>query len=259
MTTFGLIGFPIVQSSSVAYFTEKFEAEGLADFSYKLFPLLGIAELTALIADNVSLYGLNVTIPHKVSVIPFINKLDDTASAVGAVNTIAIVRKKGEAILEGYNTDVIGFEQSLLPLLKPVKKRALVLGTGGASKAVAYVLRKNNIPLTFVSRRPENREQLSYEGISSEVLTAHNIIINTTPLGKYPHISSFPPLPYELLTPDHLLYDLNYIPELTRFLELGAARGAMVKSGLQMLHLQADASWEIWKKHSSWISETESR
>lgn len=249
MTSFGLIGYPVVQSSSVAYFTAKFQEEGLSDFHYHLFPLQEVSGLPALIADNASLCGLNVTIPHKVTVIPLLDKLEATAIAVGAVNTIAIIRKNDNIFLKGYNTDVIGFEQSFLPLLKPGPKRALVLGTGGASKAVAYVLHKNNIPLTYVSRNPESQDQLAYKDISGNVLAAHNIIINTTPLGKYPHTSAFPALPYELLTSAHLLYDLNYNPEITRFLQLGTAKGAMVKNGLQMLHLQADASWDIWKKN----------
>ena len=248
MTTFGLTGFPIKQSSSVEYFTMKFRKEGLMDFHYELFPLQDISGLPALIADNVSLCGLNVTIPHKVTVIPLLGKLDATAAEVGAVNTIAIIRKNNEVILEGYNTDVIGFEKSFLPLLTPGNHCALILGTGGASKAVAFVLRKNNILFSFVSRHPEGQDQLSYEDISEEVLAAHNIIINTTPLGKYPDISTFPPLPYGLLTSGHLLYDLNYIPEMTHFLQMGAVKGATVKSGLEMLHLQADASWKIWKQ-----------
>ena len=249
MTCFGLIGFPILQSLSVAYFTAKFQAEGLYDFHYDLFPLQEVSGLSAIIANNASLRGLNVTIPHKVKVIPMLHKLDAISASVGAVNTIAIIRKADSVILEGYNTDVIGFEQSFLPLLKPGDKRALVLGTGGASKAVAYVLNNNNIPFTYVSRDPKSHDHLSYKDISGDVLAAHPIIINTTPLGKYPRTFDFPELPYELLTSAHLLYDLNYTPEITRFMQLGAARGAMVKSGLQMLHLQADASWDIWKRN----------
>lgn len=249
MTSFGLIGFPVVQSFSVAYFTSLFEAEDLKDFDYRLFPLHDISGLSALVEKNTSLCGLNVTIPHKVSVIQLLHKLDATATAVGAVNTIAIVRQHNDILLEGYNTDVTGFEQSLLPLLKPWHKRALVLGTGGASKAVAYVLHKNNIPFTFISRNPKSQDQLTYEDITGDLLSAHNIIINTTPLGKFPLTSTFPALPYHLITPDHLLYDLNYNPAITRFLEFGAARGAKVKGGLQMLHLQAEASWAIWKNH----------
>lgn len=249
MTSFGLIGYPVVQSSSVAYFTAKFQKEGLTDFHYHLFPLQEVSDLSALIANNASLCGLNVTIPHKVTVIPMLDKLDATAAAVGAVNTIAIIRKNGNIILEGFNTDVIGFEQSFLPLLNSGHNCALVLGTGGASKAVAYVLRKNNIQVTFVSRNPKSQDQLAYEDISSKVLATHNLIINTTPLGKFPNISEFPALPCELLTSAHLLFDLNYKPEITHFLQLGAAKGAKVKSGLQMLHIQADASWDIWKKN----------
>lgn len=249
MTSFGLIGFPVAQSSSVAYFTAKFQQEGLAGFYYHLFPLNDISNLLALIAGNAELRGLNVTTPHKISVIPILDKLDATATEVGAVNTIAIIRKKDGIFLEGFNTDITGFEQSLVPYLTPGNHRALVLGTGGASKAVAYVLRKNNIPLTFVSRKPESPDQLAYEAVTGDIIAAHNIIINTTPLGKFPDTSTFPMLPYEFLTDTHLLYDLNYIPEMTSFLQHGASRGAAVKSGLQMLHLQADASWNIWKQY----------
>jgi shikimate dehydrogenase len=247
MTSFGLIGYPVAHSSSVAYFTSKFRQEGLHDFNYHLFPLQDISGLSGLIADNSSLCGLNVTIPHKITVMAMLHKLDVTAAAVGAVNTIAIIRNNNNLLLEGYNTDVTGFEQSLLPLLKPWHERALVLGTGGASRAVAYVLRKNHIP--FILRNPREHHQCAYSAITGDMVSAHKIIINTTPLGKYPLTSTFPDLPYELLTAEHLLYDLNYNPVMTRFLESGAAQGATVKSGLQMLHLQADASWEIWKKY----------
>lgn len=249
MKGFGLIGFPLAHSFSSAYFKDKFLKEGLKDFRYDLFPLKGISELPVLIDANPHLMGLNVTIPHKVSVIQLLQHLDKIAEAAGAVNTISILRSEGKVILKGYNTDVIGFETSLRPLLKPRHKRALVLGTGGASKAISYVLDKLGIPATFVSRNPINEEYLSYEQLNKAVMEDHQIVIQTTPLGKYPDIETFPPIPYEFLTSEHLLYDLNYNPEVTRFIHLGAEHGAEVKNGLQMLHLQADASWNIWKQN----------
>jgi shikimate dehydrogenase len=247
MTSFGLIGFPLIHSFSSAYFAEKFRMEGLKNMRYDLFPIENIYELLSLIRTNPDLRGLNVTIPHKVSVIQLLQHLDTTAETVGAVNTVSVFRSGNSTILKGYNTDVIGFEKSLIPLLKPWHLQALVLGAGGASKAVRYVLGELGIHATFVSRKPSTPEQLSYEQLSRDVLNTHQLVINTTPLGKYPSTEAFPPIPYEYLTENNLLYDLNYNPDITRFMQLGAERGAIVKNGLEMLHLQADASWNIWK------------
>jgi shikimate dehydrogenase len=249
MKGFGLIGFPLIHSFSTAYFKDKFLKEGLTDFRYNLFPLKEIRELPVLIDANPHMIGLNVTIPHKVSVIQLLQHLDEIAEAVGAVNTISILRSERKVILKGYNTDVIGFETSLRPLLKPLHKRALVLGTGGASRAISYVLDKLGIPATFVSRKPFKEDHLSYDQLNKAVIEDHQLVIQTTPLGKYPDIEVYPPIPYEYLTANHLLYDLNYNPEITRFMQLGAGHGAEVKNGLQMLHLQADASWNIWKQN----------
>jgi shikimate dehydrogenase len=249
MKSFGLIGFPLIHSFSSAYFADKFIKAGLTDFRYDLFPLKAINELPALIDANPHLVGLNVTIPHKVAVIQLLQHLDTVVEAVGAVNTISVLHSEGKVLLKGSNTDVIGFETSLVPLLKPWHKKALVLGTGGVSKAVSYVLDKLRIRATFVSRDPINKSHLSYDQLNKAVMEDHQLVIQTTPLGKYPYIETFPPIPYDYLTGNHLLYDLNYNPDVTRFMQLGAQRGAEVKNGLQMLHLQADASWNIWKRH----------
>jgi shikimate dehydrogenase len=249
MTRFGLIGFPLSHSFSSAYFAEKFLLEGLKDYRYDLFPMQKISELPALIKANPDLRGLNVTIPHKVEVIQILHDIDAISEGVGAVNTIEILRSGNKVNLKGYNTDVIGFETSLVPLLKPWHKQALVLGTGGASKAVGYVLHKIGIPAIFVSRKPNAGSHISYDQLNKEVMEDHHLVIQTTPLGKYPDIEKFPPIPFEYLTENHLLYDLNYNPEITRFMQLGTEHGATVKNGLQMLHLQADASWNIWKQH----------
>jgi shikimate dehydrogenase len=248
MTRFGLIGFPLLKSFSPAYFETKFLLEGLSDCRYDLYPISSAHELPALVEANQDLWGLNVTIPHKTAVIPFLNELDIVAEAVGAVNTIIILRSDNKLFLKGYNTDVTGFEASLIPLLKPWHKKALVLGTGGASKAVCYVLEKLGIPSSVVSRQPVLPGQLAYTSLNREIIEDHQLIFQTTPLGKYPFAESYPAIPYKYLTEKHLLYDLNYNPERTRFLQLGAEHGATVKNGLEMLHLQADASWNIWKQ-----------
>jgi shikimate dehydrogenase len=248
MTRFGLIGFPLVKSFSPAYFETKFLSEELRDHRYDLYPIKSAFELCALVEADQDLWGLNVTIPHKISVIPFLNEMDLVAEAVGAVNTIKILRYGNKLFLKGYNTDATGFETSLIPLLKPWHKKALVLGTGGASKAVCYVLKKLGIISINVSRNPGLTGQLSYEQLNREIIEDHQLIFQTTPLGKDPDTESYPAIPYEFLSAKHLLYDLNYNPENTRFLKLGAEYNATVKNGLEMLHLQADASWNIWKQ-----------
>lgn len=241
---YGLIGYPLSHSFSKRYFSEKFEREDLADRKYELFPIASVEELPALIADHPVLRGLNVTIPYKERVIPFLDDVRSEAAAVGAVNTIA-VRENG---LIGYNTDVYGFETSLRRFLQEHHAQpaeALVLGTGGAAKAVCYVLDKLSLPFLQVSRNAE-RGDLTYEDIDEKIIRQHELIINTTPLGMAPDIETFPILPYEYLTSRHLLYDLVYNPERTAFLTKGARRGCPVKNGLEMLHLQAERSWAIW-------------
>lgn len=240
---FGLIGFPLTHSFSKGFFTEKFEREGNKDqYIYENFPLSQIGELPALLEKHPHLRGLNVTIPYKESVIPYLDSLDSTAAAVGAVNTIKIDAQKKRI---GYNTDVIGFEKSLLPLIQNKKiKKALILGTGGAAKAVQYVLKKNHIVFDNVSRQ-KGENSLSYHDIKN--LDAYTLIINTTPLGMFPNIKDMPPLPYQSLSEEHILYDLVYNPPITAFIHEGIKKSCTVSNGLDMLHAQALAAWDIWQ------------
>lgn len=240
---FGLIGFPLSHSFSKGYFTEKFAREGIVDAGYENYPLSLISEFPALCAHHPNFIGLNVTIPYKEAVISFLNDLSDEAKAIGAVNTILF--REGRKI--GFNTDAYGFEHSLRPLLRPHHNRALVLGTGGASKAIVYVLDKLGIDYQFVSRK-SGEHTLTYEDLHPEIIAAHTLIINTSPLGMYPDIDSAPEIPYTAISRDHLLYDLVYNPPVTRFMQMGIENGAKVKNGMEMLHLQADRAWEIWSK-----------
>jgi len=248
LNVFGLIGYPLSHSFSKKYFSQKFEKEGITDATYELFSLGQIEELPPLIARYANLKGLNVTIPYKQAVFPFLNEIDAEAEAVGAVNTIKI----RDGRLTGYNSDVYGFEKSLLELLQerqanPKELRALVLGTGGAAKAVVFVLKKLGIAYWLVSRNRQ-RGDLAYEDVSAEILNDHHLLINTTPLGMAPNLDTCPALPYEALTAQHLLYDLVYNPEETRFLRKGKQQNAATRNGLQMLYLQAERSWEIWNQ-----------
>jgi shikimate dehydrogenase len=238
---FGLTGYPLSHSFSPRYFSEKFARQGI-QASYQLFPLPDISGLRELISLHPQLLGLNVTIPHKETVLPYLDILSEEARAIGAVNCIHIKNK----LLTGYNTDVTGFSQSLTPLLQPYHTRALILGTGGAAKAVRYALDHLGIEWKEVSRTPAVN-QLGYEALDADVIQSYPLIINTTPLGMYPHTDACPALPYEALGPEHLLYDLIYNPEETFFLARGKARGARTKNGLEMLELQAEASWHIWQ------------
>jgi shikimate dehydrogenase len=239
MHEYGIIGYPLTHSFSPAYFHKKF-AEGKINASYKAFPLHDIIEFPSLLKQHADLCGLNVTIPYKESVILYLDELDEIAEQVEAVNCIGIIGGRAK----GYNTDVIGFEKSLLPLLKPYHKHALILGTGGSSKAVAYVLKKLNISFQKISRHSNGF--LTYSELTDKILQEHTLIINTTPLGMFPRTADYPPIPYAALTPLHLLYDLIYNPEETRFLELGKKSGATIKNGFEMLEIQAEESWKIW-------------
>lgn len=243
---FGLIGYPLSHSFSKKYFTEKFEKEGIKDCFYELFPLQNISELSVLL-KNGSIKGLNVTIPYKEKVIPFLDEMDETAKAVAAVNCIAIVAEKKI----GYNTDVIGFRQSIKPFLETRHERALILGTGGSSKAVAYVLKQIGIDCYFVTRdksRFNGSNVFTYEEVSEYVINAFKLIVNTTPVGMFPEESNCPDIPYQYIGREHLLYDLVYNPGQTLFLKKGKERGAACVNGLSMLYQQAEASWKIWNK-----------
>ncbi len=246
MKLYGLIGYPLSHSFSRKYFSEKFEKEGLLQCRYDNYPLKSVDELPDLITDNEDICGLNVTIPYKEQVMRFMDSLDDNARNIGAVNTIKIIRKKQKPLMIGFNTDAYGFQESLKPFLNKTIKNALILGTGGASKAVAYVLGKLNISYMFVTRNPRNRNHFAYNDINGSVMSNFQLIVNTSPVGMYPDICNFPDIPYECISEKHILFDLIYNPPETVFLKKGKEMGAKIINGLPMLHLQAEKAWEIW-------------
>lgn len=245
MRRFGLIGFPLSHSFSKKFFTEKFKDEQIPDCAYELFPIQDVNLLPALISSDPELRGLNVTIPHKLGVLPFLQEIDDAAAQIGAVNCISINRTGDEVSLKGHNTDAYGFENSLKPLLAPHHTKALIFGDGGAAKAVKYVLNKLEIPFLSVTRKPVDHS-ISYAGITGELLQEYTVLINTTPLGMSPNVADSPAIPYEALSAQHLVYDLVYNPEETAFMAKAKSSGAAVKNGLEMLYLQAERSWSIW-------------
>lgn len=240
---FGLLGKNIAYSFSKKYFTNKFEKLGLTSLKYMNFDIPEIEEFPFIIYHREEEFGgMNVTIPYKQAVMKYLHEIDADAKEIGAVNTIKFTEDNK---LIGYNTDVYGFQKSIEPLLEKHHKKALILGTGGASKAVAYALKKLNIEYRFVSRKL-NDDHLLYSALNKELLNEYSIIINCTPLGTFPNINDAPNVPYEFVTSQHLLYDLIYNPEKTTFLKNGEKNGAVIKNGLEMLELQAEKSWEIW-------------
>lgn len=243
---FGLIGFPLGHSFSASYFTEKFDKEKIGA-EYRNFPLEKIEDFEALVNRETRLVGLNVTVPYKQKIIPFIDALDQTSRSVGAVNTIFFCREKDRLSLLGYNTDVLGFERSLKEQLQAHHQRALVLGTGGSSKAVAFVLAKLGIEYRMISRS-RGEDVLTYDELDPGIIESNTLLVNTSPLGMHPNTDEYPDLPYEGITSEHLLFDLVYNPPLTRFLKLGKERGATVVNGARMLVYQAEASWKIWNR-----------
>jgi shikimate dehydrogenase len=243
---YGLIGYPLSHSFSKGYFTAKFRRENISDAIYDNFPIESIDKFPELVESVELLSGLNVTIPYKEKIIPFLDDLDPVAQAIGAVNTIKVGREKNTIVLKGFNTDVHGFDASLGELLQPNHQKALILGTGGASKAIAHVLDSRGISYLFVSRASGQDNRIEYKDLSYAIMEEYTLVINTTPLGMYPQVESCPPIPYEALNESHLLYDLTYNPELTKFLSLGLSRGTTIQNGLKMLHLQAEKAWEIW-------------
>lgn len=244
MKKYGLIGYPLSHSFSKKHFGEKFVNEQIADCEYELYPIENISSFPELIADE-EIVGINVTIPHKVGVMAYINDLDEAAAEIGAVNCIDIRRENGKAILKGYNTDAYGFETSLRPFLKEHHTKALIFGDGGAAKAIKYVLGKLGISFVIVTRKPAEGTIL-YDAVDAKMMEEYTLLINTTPLGMSPNVDSCPQIPYESMTEKHLAYDLVYNPEVTKFLERSAASGAAIKNGLEMLYLQAERSWHIW-------------
>lgn len=246
MQKYGLIGYPLKHSFSISYFNEKFQSEGI-DAEYVNFEIPSINDLPGIIKGNPNLQGFNVTIPYKEKVISYLDEIDKTAIPIGAINVVKVIRQKGKVKLIGYNSDIIGFTRSIEPLLESHHKKALILGTGGAAKAVYHGLKSLGVDSVYVTRQPRP-DMLTYEELTPEIIAEHTIIVNCTPVGMYPQVDFCPNIPYEYLTPNHLLYDLLYNPDTTLFMKKGAAKGAVVKNGLEMLLLQAFAAWEIWNK-----------
>lgn len=244
---YGLVGLHLVHSFSENFFNQKFESEEI-NAKYVNFEIPHIDDFKRIIENNSNLNGLNVTIPYKEQIIPFLDEIDSTAKEIGAINVIKfITNHNGVTKLKGYNTDVIGFYKSIKPLLKPIHTHALILGTGGAAKAIAHGLKTIGLKFKFVSRTPNN-EVLSYKELTPIVMDKYKVIINTTPLGMYPNINSCPNIPYESVSTDHICYDLTYNPDITLFLKNSKEQGATIKNGLEMLILQAEAAWEIWQQ-----------
>ncbi|MDE5785216.1 MAG: shikimate dehydrogenase [Duncaniella sp.] len=241
---YGLIGYPLTHSYSRVYFNNKFESEGI-DAEYINFEIPDVGDFMEVMAEYPQLQGLNVTIPYKQQVIPYMNSLDEEARIIGAVNVIKIIRKGDDFTLKGYNSDVVGFRDSIAPLINDSRRKALILGTGGASRAVAHGLSTLGVDSVFVSRTARDGV-ITYADITPEIMATHKVIVNTTPLGMYPHVDECPAIPYDLLTPEHLCYDLLYNPDVTLFMKKARSQGAVVKNGLEMLLLQAFESWRIW-------------
>jgi shikimate dehydrogenase len=242
MRKFGLIGLPLTHSFSKQFFTEKFEKEQITDCLYENYPLEKIEDLPALLAANRDIVGLNVTIPYKKDVVPFLTDAAPAVKKTGACNCIRIDGKKRV----GYNTDVIGFHLSLMPHLRVQHQQALILGTGGASAAVEFVLQQIAMPYLIVSRNP-GTNSIGYDQLSEDLMESHTLIVNTTPLGTFPAVETYPPIPYQYVTDQHFLYDMVYNPTETIFLKQGREKGATILNGMDMLIGQANASWDIWK------------
>ena len=243
MRQFGLIGYPLGHSFSKRFFTDKFQSEGI-EAAYETYPLENIELFPSLIQD-IELSGLNVTIPYKEQVIPFLDEMDDAAAEIGAVNVIKFIRSNDRLTLKGYNSDAAGFEQSLTPYLQPHHTKALILGTGGASKAIRYVLNKLGIQTQYVSRTA-SESKISYNQLSNELMDEYKLIVNASPLGTFPNVDTWPDIPYEFLTEKHLLFDVVYNPAETLFMKKGKEKGATVINGEPMLIGQALVAWSIW-------------
>jgi shikimate dehydrogenase len=249
MRKFGLIGYPLGHSFSKKYFSEKFIRENISDCQYENYPLSNIDLLDELISNNSDIYGLNVTIPYKSAVLKYLDFIDEQAKSIGAVNVLKFKRIGDKLVLKGFNTDIDGFRNSILPYLGDKVKNALVLGTGGGAKAVCYVLRKFGINITSVDII-KLEGVLNYSEITDNILINNQLIINTTPLGMFPDTVRKPDLNYSCLTKDHILFDLVYNPELTAFLKAGKEQGSTIISGIKMLYGQAEKAWEIWNNES---------
>ncbi len=246
MLHFGLIGKKLSHSFSRQYFSRKFANQSI-DADYQLFELPDVSEFVNLI-QNEAISGLNVTIPFKKTIVPFLDFLSEEAAAIGAVNTISFNKNQNGATIKGWNTDAPAFEKELTDFAPGYKGKVLLLGTGGAAAAAAYVFNKNRLDYSTVSRSPKKEGQLAYHQLNEEIIQSHQLIINATPVGTYPDVEAIPDLPWQWIGNRHLLFDMVYNPEVTRFLQAGEAQGAKVRNGLKMLHTQAELSWEIWQK-----------
>ncbi len=245
---YGLIGHPLGHSFSAAFFAKKFEAEGI-NATYSNFDLPCIEDVETMLTAHPQLRGFNVTIPYKQAILPYLDTVSSEAQEIGAVNVVKVVYdKEGKRSLHGFNSDVVGFSRSIAPLLQPHHTKALVLGTGGASRAIVYGLKQLGIASTLVSRRP-CEGGLTYADLDTDTLSSHTVIVNCSPVGMHPNCDDAPPIPYEHLNKRHLCYDLVYNPAETAFMKRSAAQGASVKNGLEMLHLQALAAWEVWNEN----------
>jgi shikimate dehydrogenase len=245
MRKYGLIGYPLGHSFSKKYFTEKFVNEGIADCKYDNYELASLDYFQNLLAGNTALHGLNVTIPYKSDIIRYLDEISPDAKDIGAVNVLKIKRIQARSVISGFNSDTTGIRDSIMPFINPDVKNAIVLGTGGSSKAVCYVLRKIGISITSISRI-RKPGILSYSDIDISLINSASLIINTTPLGMFPNVDGKPEINYNLLNKNHILFDLVYNPEVTAFLKEGINHGCRTISGLKMLHSQAERSWEIW-------------
>lgn len=245
MDKYGLIGYPLGHSFSISYHNQRFADEGI-NAKYLNFEIPSIEDLPAVLGSNPELKGLNVTIPYKEKVMEFLDYVSPEARAIGAVNVIRVVHEGKKTILKGYNSDVIGFTQSIEPMLEDCHKKALILGTGGASKAIAYGLKSLGLEFVFVSRY-ERSDTIQYKQITPDIIHEYNVLVNCTPLGMFPKTEECPLLPYDAMDERNILYDLIYNPDETLFMRRGAEHGAQVKNGLEMLLLQAFASWEFWQ------------
>lgn len=265
MKLYGLIGYPLTHSFSEKYFKAKFQKENISDVDFKTFAIKDLKDFSSIIKSNDNLKGLSVTIPHKENIIPFLDELDETAKNIGAVNCVKIVRSSenvdsstiqnlkpetSNVKLIGFNTDAYGFQQSIKPFLETQHEKALIIGTGGAAKAVAYVLKNIGIDVHFVSRKTNHstNNSFSYSELNQNIVSKIKLIVNATPLGMYPNTNESPEIPYEYITSEHLCYDLIYNPEESLFLQKAKNNGAVTINGLSMLHHQADKAWEIWNK-----------
>lgn len=249
MKEYGIIGYPVGHSKSEEFFNEKFQNEGIAAV-YRKFDFPSLKPLRRFLLAHPHLQGFNVTSPYKRAIIPYLHEMDSEAMAIAAVNVVVVKRSWWRGpLLYGYNTDVVGFYQSIEPLLRNQNKGgALILGTGGAALAVARAFNKLRVKYLMVSRTPKGPQQIGYSDITAELLAKYPIVVNCTPMGMYPNADKFPPFPYELIHEGMLCYDLIYAPEQTRFLQLAAERGAIIKNGIDMLLLQAVENWRIWSR-----------